>query len=287
MRQAGRYLPEYRALRLNNSFNTLIHTPELAAQVTHLPIDRFHFDAAILFSDILVITEPFGFTMEFKESGGMQLVPPQKDITLSIEQILHYVPETIRLLKKTLPVPLIGFCGGPYTVCSYMERLTPSWLSTITEATITYLKMQIDAGVDAIQIFDSWAGLLSPSEFHTLTLPYLTQIMDAIRPLGVPIILFCRGSCRYISELSALQPAAIGFDWEMAMDEIQGNLDPALLSGPRENLERAVDKLLDCMQDRPGYIFNLGHGIQPDASLENVEWLVRRIKNLTTSQVEA
>lgn len=288
MRQAGRYLPQYRALRLNNSFNMLVHTPELAAQITHLPIDLLHFDAAILFSDILVITEPFGFTMEFGEGTGMNLRPPAQDITLPIESTLHYVPTTIQLLKKTLPVPLIGFCGGPYTVCRYMDRLSPDWLSKITDATIAYLKMQIETGVDAIQIFDSWAGLLSPSEFSTLALPYLARITEAIQPLGVPMILFCRGASRYIAELSGLHPSAMGFDWEMSMQEIrkrvplaialQGNLDPALLSGPLDVLQTATDALLSSMHDRPGYIFNLGHGIQPDARVENVEWLVRRVK---------
>ena len=290
MRQAGRYLPEYRALRSQHSFNTLVHTPELAAQVTHLPIDLLHFDAAILFSDILVITEPFGFTMEFGEGTGMNLRPPQGDISLPIESTLHYVPATIRLLKKTLPIPLIGFCGGPYTVCRYMDRLTPDWLAKITDATITYLKMQIEAGVDAIQIFDSWAGLLAPSDFHALALPYLNQIMRAIQPFNIPLILFCRGASRYLSELSALLPSALGVDWEKPLSEVrkivpssialQGNLDPALLSGPLETLQVATGDLLASMKDRPGYIFNLGHGIQPDASMENVRWLVEKVQGL-------
>jgi uroporphyrinogen decarboxylase len=120
----------------------------------------------------------------------------------------------IRLLKKTLPVPLIGFCGGPYTVCKYMERLTPEWLDKVTEASISYLKMQVDAGADALQIFDSWAGHLEPHDFHTLALPYLARLVKAIKPLGVPMIVFCRGSHRYLSELIALEPAAIGFDYE-------------------------------------------------------------------------
>lgn len=286
MRQAGRYLPEYRALRAQHSFQTLVHTPELAAQVTHLPIDRFGFDAAILFSDILVITELFGFEMEFLE--GMKLLPPPKEISLPIESTLHYVPQTIHLLKKTLPVPLIGFCGGPYTVCKYMQRITPEWLDKVTDASIDYLKLQVEAGVDALQIFDSWAGLLTPEEFHTLSLPYLKRIVSALKPTGIPIILFCRGSSRFISELSSLGPAAIGFDWEMEMADIrkkvpshiaiQGNLNPALLNGPLSSLEPAVNQLLSSMQDSPGFIFNLGHGIEPTASTDNVRWLVSHVQ---------
>lgn len=288
MRQAGRYLPEYRALRARHSFQTLVHTPELAAQVTHLPIDRFGFDASILFSDILVITELFGFEMEFLENQGMKLKPPTQEISLPLESTLHYVPKTIQLLKKTLPVPLIGFCGGPYTVCRYMQRITPEWLDKITDATIAYLKLQVEAGVDVLQIFDSWAGLLTPEEFHTLSLPYLKRIVQALKPTNIPLILFCRGSSHFIPELVSLQPAAIGFDWGMEMADIrkkvpaniaiQGNLNPELLNGPLNLLEPAVNHLLDSMQNSPGFIFNLGHGIEPAASLDNVHWLVQNVQ---------
>ncbi|MGH2637824.1 MAG: uroporphyrinogen decarboxylase [Rhabdochlamydiaceae bacterium] len=290
MRQAGRYLPEYRALRAQHSFQTLVHTPELAAQVTHLPVDLFGFDAAILFSDILVVGEVFGFEMDFVDKG-MQLRPPAQEITLAVESTLHYVPKTIQLLKKILHVPLIGFCGGPYTVCRYMQRITPEWLNKVTDVSIEYLKLQIQAGVDVLQIFDSWAGLLSPEEFHTLALPYLTRIVQALKPSGVPVILFCRGSSRFIPELAALQPAAIGFDWEMEMAEVrkqvpspiavQGNLNPALLSSPLSELKPAVNHLLNSMKNSPGYIFNLGHGIEPAASVDNVRWLIHHIQNTT------
>lgn len=288
MRQAGRYLPQYRALRAQHSFQTLVHTPELAAQVTHLPIDLFGFDAAILFSDILVVAEVFGFQIDFVEGQGMKLRPPKEATELPVQTTLHYVPQAIELLKKTLAVPLIGFCGGPYTVCRYMERLTPEWLGKVTDASIEYLKMQVKAGVDVIQIFDSWAGHLSPAEFHTLALPYLTRLVQAIKPLSKPLILFCRGSHHYLSELIALGPAAIGFDWEVELSEIaqrvplhiaiQGNLNPKLLNGPLSLLEPAVNHLLESMQNRPGFIFNLGHGIEPSASVENVRWLVQYLQ---------
>lgn len=290
MRQAGRYLPEYRALRAKHSFHELVHTPHLAAQVTHLPIDIFGMDAAILFSDILVLPEIFGFKMEFTENRGMKLLPPAHDITLPLESTLHFVPTTIQLLKKTLPVPLIGFCGGPYTVCRYMERLTPEWLDQITTASIAYLKLQITAGVDAIQIFDSWAGLLPPEDFNTLALPYLKKLIDAIRPHNIPIILFMRGSSHYIPELISLAPSCIAVDWETDLATLrqtvpshialQGNLNPSLLNGPLTSLEPSVHHLLSSMQNARGFIFNLGHGIEPAARPENVHWLIRHIQNI-------
>jgi uroporphyrinogen decarboxylase len=288
MRQAGRYLPQYRALREEHSFQALVHTPALAAEVTHLPIDLLGFDAAILFSDILVVGEVFGFEIDFVEGQGMKLCPPVEEITRPVASTLQYVFETIRLLKKTLPVPLIGFCGGSYTVCRYMQRLSFDWLDKVTDASIEYLKLQVEAGIDALQIFDSWAGFLSPEEFHTLALPYLTRIVQALKPTGVPLILFCRGACRYIPELTALEPAAIGFDWEMEMVDIrkavpshiavQGNLNPALLNGPLSLLQPAVDHLLDSTHNIPGIIVNLGHGIEPSASIDNVRWLIDRIQ---------
>jgi uroporphyrinogen decarboxylase len=169
-----------------------------------------------------------------------------------------------------------------------MQRITPEWLDKVTDATIAYLQLQIAAGVDALQIFDSWAGLLTPEEFHTLSLPYLKRIVEALKPTHIPLILFCRGSSRFIPELASLQPAAIGFDWEMEMADIrkkvpshiaiQGNLHPELLNGPLTLLEPAVNHLLDSMQNSPGFIFNLGHGIEPSASLDNVRWLVQHCK---------
>lgn len=288
MRQAGRYLPEYRALRAQHSFQTLVHTPKLAAQITHLPIDLLGFDAAILFSDILVVGEVFGYEIDFVEGQGMKLRPPSSPVTKNVASTLHYVPEAIRLLKKTLPVPLIGFCGGPYTVCRYMKTITPEWLDKVTEASIAYLKLQVEAGVDALQIFDSWAGLLLPDEFRTLALPYLTRIVNALKPSGIPLILFCRGSSRFIPELTALNPAGIGFDWEMELSlirsqvpariAVQGNLNPALLSGPLPDLLTAAEHLLTSMQNTRGFIFNLGHGIEPSASVDNVRELIKFIQ---------
>jgi uroporphyrinogen decarboxylase len=287
-RQAGRFLPEYRAIRAEHSFRHLIGTPQLAAQITKLPIDLLGMDAAILFSDILVIAEVFGFEFDFSDGKGIRLKEPEKEIRRDVIETLSYVAETIKLLKKELKVPLIGFCGGPYTVSTYMRRTTPEWLEKITAATIEYLQMQIKAGVDAIQIFDSWAGKLEPLDFQTLALPYLKKIVDAIKPTKIPITLFCRGSTRYIKELVSLEPTALAFDWEKEMHElrrevpahivIQGNLDPAILQGPLEALQEKAKFILDSMQGEKGFIFNLGHGVVPQTPVENVRWLIDFVK---------
>jgi uroporphyrinogen decarboxylase len=289
-RQAGRFLPQYRALRAGHSFRYLVGTPELAAQITKLPIDLLGFDAAILFSDILVIAEVFGFTIDFSDNKGIRLLPPDREIKSDVVETLSYVAKTIQMLKDDLSVPLIGFCGGPYTVSTYMKTTTPEWLEKITAATIEYLQMQIDAGVDAVQIFDSWAGKLNPQDFQTLALPYLKQIVDAIKPMGVPITIFCRGASRYVNELVALQPSALAFDWEKEMQElrqivpqeiaIQGNLDPAILKGPLEELQKRAKILLKSMKGARGFIFNLGHGVEPETPVENVRWLINYVKSL-------
>lgn len=289
-RQAGRFLPEYRALRAGHSFRHLVGTPQLAAQITKLPIDLLGVDAAILFSDILVLAEVFGYTIDFTDGKGIQLLEPGHDMRLDVAETLCYVTEAIHLLKKDLKVPLIGFCGGPYTVSTYMKKTTPEWLAKITDATIEYLQMQIQAGVDAIQIFDSWAGKLEPNDFHTLALAYLKTIVDAIKPSGIPVTIFCRGSTRYIKELVSLQPTALAFDWEKEIHvlrqevpaeiAIQGNLDPAILKGPLDLLQQQAKIILSSMKGVPGYIFNLGHGVEPDTPVENVRWLIEYIKRV-------
>jgi uroporphyrinogen decarboxylase len=291
-RQAGRFLPQYRATRANHSFRELIGTPHLAAQITKLPIDLLGMDAAILFSDILVIAEVFGFTFDFSDQKGIRLKEPEKETQKDVSETLSYVAKTISLLD--LQVPLIGFCGGPYTVSTYMNRTTPQWLEKITAATIEYLGMQIKAGVDAIQIFDSWAGKLEPLDFQTLSLPYLKKIVDAIKPSGIPITIFCRGSTRYIQELISLEPTALAFDWEKEMHElrkivpthiaIQGNLDPAILEGPLEALQEKTKFILDSMKGERGFIFNLGHGITPQTPVENVRWLVDYVKSTNSKK---
>jgi uroporphyrinogen decarboxylase len=285
MRQAGRYMLQYRKLREEHSFRTLITTPELAALVTKMPLS-IGFDAAILFSDILLLTEVFGFIIDFSDKGGICLKHPIKEENYDVEEKLLCVAQTIELLKKDLNVPLIGFCGGPYTVAKYMGKIEPFWLDKITTASIKYLQLQIRAGVDAVQIFDSWAGLLDKRDFETLAFPYLQQIVNAITPF--PSIVFCRGSCRYTKELSSLPVQGIGFDSEKTMQflrkeipfsiAIQGNLDPAVLKGPLSVLQRETKVLLDSMRNARGFIFNLGHGIDKETPIENVQWIVDYVK---------
>lgn len=288
MRQAGRFLPQYRALRKKNSLSSLFHTPELAAEVTLMPRALLGVDAAILFSDILVIAEALSYQVHFPDAGGILVQAPKELVEIPVEKALSYVFRTIELVKPSLDVPLIGFCGGPYTVGTYLKDTTPAMLQRLTDLSIDYLKLQIAAGVDAVQIFDSWAGHLAPEEFFALSLPYLKQMVDALRPSGIPVILFCRGSCRYASELAALKPAAISFDWEEEMAvlrekvpsgiAVQGNLDPSVFQGSLAGLEEKLKSLLFAMKGKPGYIFNLGHGVLPSTPVENAAYVVQRVK---------
>lgn len=288
MRQAGRFLPQYRELRKNHSLTHLFHTPELSAIITCQPVTLLGVDAAILFSDILVITEVFGYEINFPQYGGIHLKAPPKITQKSVPETLDYVRKTIELLKPRLEVPLIGFCGGPFTIAKYLNQINHKWLEQITAASIAYLQMQIDAGVDVIQIFDSWAGIGESSDFYTLALPYLEKIVEALRPTGIPLIIFCRGACRFAQELAALKPTAISFDWEQELSHlrskipeaiaVQGNLDPNIFRGPLPQLEKSTTHLLHSMQEQRGFIFNLGHGVLPDTPVENALAVVKWVK---------
>lgn len=308
MRQAGRYLPEYRALRAKHTFIEMCHEPELITEVTLLPLKRFAFDAAILFSDILVVTEALGYPFAFVDGKGPVLDQPLQhpsDIgRLPIGDVNHlsFVADGIRLLRPQLDVPLIGFCGGPFTVASYLIeggsskdlRKTKKWmlrepdsfhalLQHITDLSIAYLKIQIAAGVDVVQVFDSWANVLAFGQFRDFSLAYLHQIVEALRS-AIPTILFCRGSSLFAESLSDLSPTGIGIDWNGDLASIrrrlgpqiclQGNLDPDLLYAPAVKLKEEMDRLLGSMGGDPAYIFNLGHGIAPDAPLDSVQLLL-------------
>lgn len=278
MRQAGRYLPEYRALRKKYTLRELFFTPELAAQITLMPIDLIGVDAAILFSDITVVALPLGFSLDFSEGpviqGGLQ--------RQSIE-LLEPIAETIRLVKAQLKVPLIGFCGGPFTVASYING-DPALLDPITEVTIEYIHMQERAGVDAIQIFDSWADRLTVEEFQKFCVPYLKRIVEATH---VPVILFMRGASVRVDELVRLKPDAISFDWAEPLSAlrkkvpmaIQGNLNPDLLYEPLSVIRQKTKELLESMQGDPGFIVNLGHGVKPDVPVDAVRCLVDTVKH--------
>lgn len=313
MRQAGRYMPEYRALREKHAFLTLCHTPELVAEVTQQPLRAFGMDAAILFSDILVIPEALNVGLRFDDGTGPIIERPlasPADVSalphVDMREALDYVTKGIRLLKPSLNVPLLGFCGAPFTLASYMIegrtsrdlRKTKRWMLThpasfhallekLAEHAITYLEMQIEAGVDAVQIFDSWAGVLGHTQFGEFSLSYLEKIVRRIKP-KVPVILFCRGASVFANEMSKASPSAISLDWNGNLASIrrhlplnialQGNLDPSILCAPLSVVKRETIAQLDAMRGDPGYIFNLGHGITPDVPVDAVRMLVDSVK---------
>jgi uroporphyrinogen decarboxylase len=313
MRQAGRHLASYRALRQRYSLLQMCHEPDLITQVTLLPIEAYGMDAAILFSDILVVAEAMRVGLRFEDQVGPIIERPilnRHDIEALPSPdafTLQFVAQGIRQLQAQLQVPLIGFCGAPFTVASYMIegktsrdlKKTKRWmladpqgfhalLQKIASWSVAYLKLQIEAGVDAIQIFDSWANTLSYYSFREFSLAYLQELLEGIRHTSIPTLLFCRGSSVFAPQLAELQPAGIGLDWNCQMAAmrrliphpiaLQGNLDPDILYAPLLQIEREVQRLLDEMEGDPGFIFNLGHGIAPDVSEEAVKTLVQCVK---------
>jgi uroporphyrinogen decarboxylase len=314
MRQAGRHLASYRALRQQHSFLEMCHEPDLITQVTLLPIEAYEVDAAILFSDILVIPEAMGVGLRFEDQVGpiierpirtrqdIQALPLPTDLSK-----LQFVAQGICQLKSQLRVPLIGFCGAPFTVASYMIegktsrdlKKTKSWmlrdpqgfhalLDKIAAWSLAYLQLQVEAGVDAIQIFDSWANTLAHHQFREFSLAYLKSLLNGLHSHSIPTILFCRGSSVFAPQLAELQPAGIGLDWNCQLSHmrrlipcplaLQGNLDPDILYAPLIKLEAEVQRLLEEMEGDPGFIFNLGHGVAPDVSEEAVRTLVTCVK---------
>jgi uroporphyrinogen decarboxylase len=312
MRQAGRYMPEYKALRKHQSLLQMFHDVEKIVEVTLLPIDLLNVDAAILFSDILSLCDGLGKPWHFEEGKGpilsSPLTPGWKFHKKSPYEAYGHIDQAIRELKKTLKVPLLGFAGAPFTVASYLIeggssrdlKKTKTWaytdpasfrdlLEEITEATIEYLDLQIEAGVDAVQIFDSWAGVLDTPSFHAFSLHYMEKILKRIKK--VPVILFCKGSCFFAEEIAQIKPAAISLDWSGEMHKIrakipniplQGNLDPMVLCGTKERILQEADRLLTSMRHDPAYIFNLGHGILPETPFENVKFLVDHVTSQQT-----
>ncbi|MCI5051944.1 MAG: uroporphyrinogen decarboxylase [Simkaniaceae bacterium] len=307
MRQAGRYLPEYRKLRSKNSLYDMFHCPEIAAKVTMQPIERFGMDAAILFADILLVLELVGIKPVYPPEGGAHMEwhvngPQDFEKFTPKPDAVNSVYETIRLLENR-NVPLIGFSGGPLTVASYaIEKghhlhKTKEWLyrdpksfhellQLITDQTIIYLRSQVEAGVDALQIFDSWAGLLGFAELEEFSLPYLKQLIDAV---DVPVIIFMRGSSQYAERIAQIKPAGISLDWGRPPHEVrralgpdialQGNLDPSLLHAPREQIAHRVRELLETMKGDPAFIFGLGHGMLPDLPVEGVSTLIETVRS--------
>jgi len=316
MRQAGRILPEYRAVRAKLSgFKELVETPEFAAEVTIQPVDLLDVDAAIIFSDILVVPEAMGLPYQMFEQRGPwfeNTIRSQEQLDLldkniDVEDRLSYVLEALKLTKKGLDgrVPLIGFAGAPWTIFCYMVEgkgsktfsesrkllytnpvLAHELLSRITDVTIQYLKAQLVAGADALQLFDSWAGILGREQYAEFGLKYIAKIVDALA--NVPFTVFSKGAIASIPEITKLNCTTIGLDWNMSIAEtrelvgetktLQGNLDPCVLYGSVNLVEQETKKLLKSFKSQR-HIVNLGHGVYPDIDPEKVKVFIKTVKN--------
>lgn len=316
MRQAGRYLPEYRAVRKKTDFITMCKTPELAAQVTIQPVDLIGVDAAIIFSDILVIPEAMGMHLEMIESKGPKLYDPIRNIddvnrlkTIDPTKDLKYILDAVSLTKRELNgrVPLIGFAGSPWTLMTYMvegggsksfleikkfiynqPKAAHKLLDKIADAVADYLSAKIEAGANAVQIFDTWGGLLSPSDFEEFSLRYIEKIISQIKRKNEPVIVFAKGVHYKLNKLANCGADVIGLDWTMEIGKVrskignkvalQGNLDPTVLYGDRDKIRKEAIKVLKSFGRHNGHIFNLGHGILPDVPPENAKYLVDVVK---------
>lgn len=313
MRQAGRYMPEYRALRQNYTLLHLCRTPDLATEVTLQPIQRIDLDAAIIFSDLLLPLEPMGVPFDFVKGEGPQVETPLRseadiDRTRLFEprEALSYVLQAIRQVKQALPahIPLIGFAGAPFTLASYaiegghsnnfaltktlMYQHPAAWhrlCEKLSSIVADYLVAQIEAGVDAVQVFDSWVGALNAGDYREFVLPHTRRIFAAVEGRGVPTIHFGTGTGSILREMRDAGGDVVGADWRIPIDDawsrigtdraIQGNLDPTLLFGPEDRLTSAAEQILARVGGRPGHIFNLGHGILPGTPVEQVQHLAR------------
>jgi uroporphyrinogen decarboxylase len=325
MRQAGRYLPEYRATRAKaGSFLAMAKNPEIACEVTLQPLRRFDLDAAILFSDILTIPDAMGLGLYFVEGEGPKFERPVRDAATiaklgvpDMETELRYVTDAVRTIRRELDgkVPLIGFSGSPWTLACYMvegggsrdfgrikalalndPKALHALLSVNTDAVIAYLSAQRAAGAQALQVFDTWGGVLSPAMYREFSLPYLARIARELeRGEGAqrtPLILFGKGTGAYVEELAATGAEGVGVDWLVDIGDaarraqgkvaLQGNLDPAVLYGSPDAIRREARRALDAYRDgnggsREGHVFNLGHGMAPDMDPEHVAVLVDEV----------
>jgi len=308
MRQAGRYMSEYRALREKHSMLELCKTPELATQVTLQPL-KFGMDAAILFADILLPLEPMGAPFEFAKGEGPVIHAPVTS-KADVDKLriiepgeLGYVLDAIKMLKKELKVPLIGFAGAPFTLASYlveggkssqfakakrfMYSEPETWsalMGKLAEVVRKFLHAQIDAGADAVQLFDSWVGQLSADDYRTYVLPHVAHILKDIEKRGVPVIHFGTGTYHLLEAQREAGGTVIGLDWRTPLTEgwkrvgddraVQGNLDPTVLLGPRALAEKHAARVLEQAGGKNGHVFNLGHGILPETPVATVEAVI-------------
>lgn len=315
MRQAGRYLPEYQAVRAEVDFLTLCKTPELAAKVTLQPVDKLNVDAAILFSDILIPVEAMGMHLSFSDKRGPILSEPIRNksgvdrlLIPDTEDAMPFVIETIKILRKELEkkVPLIGFAGAPFTLATYMIEggssknflhtkkmmfqnpgLFHSLMDKITTTVILYLGTQIKAGAQAVQLFDTWAGVLTPEDYKEFEFPYIKRAVAELKKEGVPIIYFANECAGLLKEIKKTGADVIGVDWRIDLREaikrlgkkvaVQGNLDPCALFLPKEKIGERVEDILWKGEFAKGHIFNLGHGILPETPVENAITMVEAV----------
>ncbi len=316
MRQAGRYLPEYQKIRGNVTFLELCKSPELCVEVTLQPIDILNMDAAILFSDILIPMEAMGAKLEFHEGRGPVFPETIRDTTACDRLIVPdplehtgFVMETIRLLRKELKVPLIGFAGAPFTCATYLieggsskvfwetkkmmftnPTLFHALMEKITECTSLYLQAQAKAGAQALQIFDSWAGVLAPCDFEKFALPYVQRIIADLQDTDLPIIYFANNGATLL-DLSVTSGAdVLGLDWRINIGDaikrvgkkaVQGNIDPFSLLLPKDELRKRIKRLLDDASEAHGHIFNLGHGIHQFTPPEQAKYAVEAVHELS------
>jgi uroporphyrinogen decarboxylase len=317
MRQAGRYLPEYMRVRNQVTFIELCKRPDLAAEVTLTARERLGVDAAILFADLLPILEPMGLDLEYAKGEGPVIhnplkTPAELERFRELDDVgsLGFVFEAVKMIRRQLPpdIPLLGFAGAPFTLASYaiegggsknyvrtktwMLTDPPAWhalMQRLSGSLIRYINAQIDAGCQAVQLFDSWAGCLSPDDYREFVLPHTKAIIDGLRP-GVPVINFLTGNPALLPLLREAGGQVIGIDWRIGLKEawaavghdvaVQGNLDPVSLLADLPTLRRRTKAVLDAAEGRPGHIFNLGHGVMPEVSPENVIALVEMVHEL-------
>ncbi len=317
MRQAGRYLPQYRAVRATTDFLTLCKTPELAAEVTIQPVELIEVDAAIIFSDILVVPEAMGMELIVEEGKGGPRFPSPVRRSSEIEKLaipdpdtkLKYVMDALDLARKQLNgrAPLIGFSGSPWTLAAYMVEghgsrnfrfikemiynepaLAHRLLNKLAKSVAAYLSAQIAAGAQAVQIFDTWGGLLTPDAFREFSLRYIRQVISEVRTNGAPIIVFCKECNHSLESIATSGCQVIGLDWTIDIGEarrrigeivaVQGNMDPTILYAKPERIREEVRSILGKYGKGPGHIFNLGHGILPDVPVEHAKEFVRAVK---------
>ena len=321
MRQAGRFLPEYRKIREKHDVISICKNPELCAKVTTLPVEILGVDAAIMFADIMLPIEGMGVRFKLEDGVGPIIKQPISDLrsaasleTLDPPSDVPFVLEAIGLARKMLSgkVPLIGFCGAPFTIASYliegqptrdfikvktlMYRDPKTWhalMGKLSDSMASYLRSQVKAGVELVQLFDSWVGCLSPQDYHNYVLPYSQRIFKELEDTGVPRIHFGTGTANLLEEMKTAGGDVFGVDWRIPLDVawerlgydvgIQGNLDPATLLGDMELVKSASMDILRRAGGRRGHVFNLGHGMLPDASTENVAALVKFVHDTTSN----